>query len=147
MLRVDGDAREIVLAGADFAGERIDLANGIDLSAPHFHAIGVVFVGGINLDHVAANAEGAAAEIFAALVLDVDEAAEQMLRVKSAAFFEHDEHAVIGFGRADAVDAGDGGDDDDVATLEERASGAHAELVELIVDGGFFFDVESAEGT
>ena len=56
------------------------------------------------------------------------------------ALFEHEHHAVVRFGRADAVDAGDGGDDDDVAALEERARGAHAELVELVVDGGFLFD-------
>ena len=55
-------------------------------------------------------------------------------------------HAEIRFGRADAVDAGDGGDDDDVAALEERARGAHAQLVELVVDGGFFFDVGVARG-
>ena len=58
------------------------------------------------------------------------------------ALFEHDQHAVIGLGRADAVDAGDGGDDDDVAALEEGAGGAHAEPVELVVDGGFLFDVD-----
>ena len=55
--------------------------------------------------------------------------------------FEHDQHAVVGLGRAEAVDAGDGGDDDDVAALEERARGAHAQAVELVVDRGLFFDV------
>ena len=57
------------------------------------------------------------------------------------AFFKHDEHAVISFRRADAVDAGDGSDDDDVAALEERTRGAHAQLVELVVDGGFLVDI------
>ena len=33
--------------------------------------------------------------------------------------FEEHEHAVVGFGRAEAVDAGDGGDDDAVAAFEE----------------------------
>ena len=37
-------------------------------------------------------------------------------------------------------------DDDGVAALEEGARGGEAELVQLFVDGGFFFDVEVAGG-
>src|SRR2546429_4219459 len=48
----------------------IDLAKRVNLIAPHFDAIALIFIGGIDFDHVAANAEGAAAEVFAALVLD-----------------------------------------------------------------------------
>ncbi len=62
------------------------------------------------------------------------------------AFFEEQQHAVVGFGRAEAVDAADGADDDGVAAFEEGARGGEAELVELLVDGGFFFDVEVAGG-
>ncbi len=62
------------------------------------------------------------------------------------AFFKGDEHAVIRFRRADAVDAGDGGDDDDVAAFEEGARGAHPEFVELVVDGGFLVDVNVGGG-
>ena len=43
-LRVDRDARQVFLSGADFAGYRIDLADRVDLLAPHLDAIGVVFV-------------------------------------------------------------------------------------------------------
>ncbi len=67
-------------------------------------------------------------------------------RLMLLAFFEEQEHAVVGFGRAEAVDAGDGGDDDGVAAFEEGAGGGEAELVELFVDGGFFFDEEVAGG-
>ena len=38
-------------------------------------------------------------------------------------FYEEEEHAVVCFGRAEAVDAGDGGDDDGVASFEEGAGG------------------------
>src|SRR5690242_13488948 len=74
---IDGDAGQIFVARANFAGERIDLAQGVDLIAPHFDAIALIFVGGVNLDHVAANAESAASEVFAALVLNIHEAAEE----------------------------------------------------------------------
>src|SRR5258708_30977069 len=52
----------------------------------------------------------------------------------------------MGLGGNGAVEAGEGGDDDHVAALEERAGGAHAQLVELVVDGGFFFDVHVGGG-
>ena len=60
------------------------------------------------------------------------------------AALEEKEHAVVGFGRTEAVDAGDGADDDSVSSLKETARCAEAELVQLVVDGGFFFDVEVA---
>ena len=131
---------------ADLSGERVNLANIFDLRAPHFDAHGEIVVGRIDFDHVSADAESAATEIFAALVLDFDELAENFLAGDGHALFEQEHHAVVGFGRTEAVDAGDGGDDDDVAALEERAGSAHAQLVELVVDGGFFFDVGVARG-
>ena len=44
------------------------------------------------------------------------------------------------------LDAGDGGDDDGVAAFEEGSGGGEAELVQLLVDGGLFFDIEIAGG-
>ena len=81
-LRIDGHARDFALARADFAGERIDLANGFDLAAPQFDADGEIVVGRIDFDRVAANAEGAAAEVFGAVVLNFDELAQNRLRAR-----------------------------------------------------------------
>ncbi len=125
----------------DFAGNGIDLADGFDLGAPKFDAQGEVIVRRINFDDVAADAEGAAAKFLGALVLNFHQLAQDGFAGDGLALFEQQHHAVIGFGRADAVDAGDGGDHDDVAAFEERARGGHAQLVEFVVDGGFFFDV------
>ena len=50
-------------------------------------------------------------------------------------------HGRVGLDRADAVDAGHGGDDDDVVALEQRARGGVAHAVDLLVDRGFFLDV------
>ena len=143
-LGVDGEAGVFLLDGAE---EGIDLGEGVDLVAEEFDAVGVFVVGGVDLDDVAADAEGAAAEVdVVAVVEDLDEAAGDVFALDLLAFFEEEEHAVVGFGRAEAVDAGDGGDDDGVAAFEEGARGGEAEFVELFVDGGFFFDVEVAGG-
>ena len=143
-LGVDGQAGIFLADGAE---ERIDLREGVDLVAEEFDAVGVLVVGGVDLDDVAADAEGAAAEVdVVAVVEDFDEALGDVFALDALAFFEEQEHAVVGFGRAEAVDAGDGGDDDAVAAFEEGARGGEAELVEFLVDGGFLLDVEVAGG-
>ena len=131
----------------DRAEQGIDLRERFDLVAEHFDAVGHVIVGGIDFDDVAAHAEGAAAEIaFAALVENVDQLAGDVAALDLLPFFQEEHHAVVGLGRAEAVDAADRGDDQAVAALEERARGREAQLVELVVDGRFFFDVEVGGG-
>src|SRR5262249_48319742 len=115
----DRNSRQVFVPRAHFSGERIDLAQHVNLVAPHFDAISLILVGGVDFDHVAAHSERAAAQVFAALVLNVDEAAKKGFPRSLVAFFEHDQHAVIGFWRAETVNAGDGSDDDHIAALEK----------------------------
>ena len=55
--------------------------------------------------------------------------------------FQLHHHARIGLDRADAVDAGDRGDDDDVVAFEQRLRGGVAHAVDLLVDLGVFLDI------
>src|SRR5205823_5769789 len=73
---INRHALHIFLARADGAGERIELADDVDLIAEHFDAIGLVFIGGIDFDDVAADAESSATEVLTALIEAVDEATE-----------------------------------------------------------------------
>ncbi len=126
-LGVDGEAGVFLLDGAE---EGVDLGEGVDLVAEELDAVGVFVVGWVDFDDVAADAEGAAAEVdVVAVVEDFYEAAGDVFALEALTFFEEEEHAVVGFGRAEAVDAGDGADDDGVAALEEAAGGGEAELV------------------
>ena len=50
-------------------------------------------------------------------------------------------HRRVGLDRADTVDAGDRGDDDDVVALEQRARRRVAHAVDLLVDRRFLLDV------
>ncbi len=69
-LRVDGQARVLLLDGAE---ERVDLGERVDLVAEEFDAVGVFVVGGVDLDDVAADAEGATAEVdVVAIIEDFD---------------------------------------------------------------------------
>ena len=91
---------------------------------------------------VAAHAERAAVEIgLRALVLQRHQIGEQLALRDLAALLEGEGHGRISFHRADAVDARHRGDDDDVVALEQRARGRMAHAVDLLVDGGFLFDV------
>ena len=116
-LGVDGQPRVLLADGAE---ERVDLGKGVDLVAEELDAEGVFVVGGVDLDDVAADAKGAAAEVdVVALVEDFDEAAGDVFALDLLAFFEEQQHAVVGFGRAETVDAADGADDDAVAALKK----------------------------
>ena len=137
---VDLDALEFVVLRA---GERIEFVDRLHVVAEQRNAPGAVFiVCGEEFDHVAAHAEGAAREIHVgAAILERDEVRDQLALVELRALGDVEGHARIGFDRADAVDAGDGGDDDDVVALEQCAGRRVAHAVDLLVDRGIFFDV------
>ncbi len=138
--RINGQAVEFP-AGAP--GDRIDARDLVDLVAEELDADGVVLVGGPELQDVAADAEGAAAEVVRRpLVLHLGEAAEVLRERLLHTPLEEEEHAEVEVGIADTVDARHRGDDDDVAPLEDRLRGRQAQLVDLVVLGHLLFDVE-----
>ena len=143
-LGIDRQARILLLHRSE---QRIDLRQRFDFVAPQLDAIGVVFVGGKDFDDVAAHAEGAAAEVaLGALVENFDQLADDVVALDLLSLFQEQQHAVIGFRRAQAVDAAHRGDDDAVAPLEQRLGGRQPQLVELVVDRRFLLDVNVARG-
>ena len=59
-------------------------------------------------------------------------------------FLQHEQHAVVRLRRTQAVDAAHAGDDHAIAALEQRSGRGEPQLVQLVVDGGFLFDVDVA---
>ncbi len=101
-----------------------------------------LLVGGDDLDHVAAHPEGPALQVVVvAVVAGLHELGQELAPVEGLPLAHEEQHPVVGLGRAQAVDAGDGGHDDHVAPLEEAAGGAEAHPVDLLVDGRFLLDV------
>ena len=95
-----------------------------------------------DLDGVAARPEGAAVEIgVVALVLQLDQPLEDVLARDPVALLEARDHLRIGLDGADAVDAGDRRDDDDVVPLEQRPGRRMAHPVDLLVDARFLLDI------
>ena len=123
--------------------KRVDFRDGIDQVAEKLHPDGLVFlIGGKDLDHVAADPEGAAMKVVVvALVLDFHQAGQQVVTGDLLLILHQHDHALVGFRRAQAVNTGDGGHDDRVPAGENRMSGRMAHLVDEVVDGGVFFNI------
>ena len=129
--REDGDRVEL---REDLAGERVEVRDLLDLVAEHRDPVGGLGVRRLDLDHVALDPEAAAAEQrVVADVLDVDQLPQHHVAVGLLADGEEDDALLVLLRRAEAVDAGDGGDDDRVAALEQVRGRRVAEPVDVVV--------------
>ena len=127
----------------DLAGQRVHRADAIDLVAeeldPHG---GLIEVGRMHLDHVAAHPELAAAE---GDVVPFEEDRHQRLQEIVApdllADPGRDHHPLVVIGRAQAVDARHRGDHHGVFAGQQRAHGREAQAFDLVVDRRILLDV------
>ena len=137
--RIDGD---LVVPPDRLSSDRVERRQPVDLVAEQLDAEALLFVRGVHLDDVAADPEFASGEFqVVALVLNLDELAEDLVPSDALPALERQQHAVVGFGRTETVDARHAGDDDDVAALEERARRREPHAIDLVVDRRFLLDV------
>jgi len=136
---IDG---EVVEPRVDLPGHRVEVRDRLDLVAEQADPVGRLGVGRLHLDHVAADAEPAAAhDHVVSLVVDVDQLGQDRLARALVADRHEAHHLGVALGRADAVDARHRGDDDDVAAGEERRGGGVPEPVDVVVDRGVLLDI------
>lgn len=137
-----GEDVQVLVVADDLAGERMEGGQRLDLVAEHLDADGQLLVDREDLDGVATDPEGAAGERrVVARVLDVHEAAQQLVAVDLLADLEGDHPVHVLLRRTEAVDAGDRGDHDDVAAGEEGVGRGVAQALDLLVDRGVLLDV------
>ncbi len=128
--------------GEDASGEGVEAVDRFDFVAEEDDADAFGGVGGEDVEGVAARAEGARlGGDVVARVLDGDEPLHHGVAFGGVAGAQGDDHAAVVLGGAEAVDAGDGGDDDDVGPVDERVGGGEAEAVDFVVGGGVLLDV------
>lgn len=126
----------------------LHLGQPLDLVPEEFHADGAVGGGGgEDLHRVAPYAELAAAEIdVVALVPDGNETLHEPLPREGHPGAQGDEQILV-LGRVtEGINAGDGGDDDDVPSLKEGGGRAVPQLIDLVVDHGVLFDIHILAG-
>ena len=137
----------LVALGEDFAGERVELGDPLDVVAEELDAHGELLVRGLDLERVSADPELAAHQIgVRTLVLDVDEMPQHRVAPDALALVQTDrDRAVVDRG-TQAVDARDRRDDDHVAPLEERPRRRVPHAVDLLVARAVLLDVGVAPG-
>ena len=111
-----GEHHDLGVLGDVLTGERVDGDETFDLVAEHLDAQHRFLVGGVHLDRVAPHAELAAPERgVVAVVLKVDELAQQPPLVVAHPGVQFEELPAVLLGIAHAVDAADAGHHDRVA--------------------------------
>ena len=125
------------------AGQRVKIADPVDLISEKFHTDGVVLIiGGVNLHRVAPDPEHVALKgDVVALVADLHQTAQQLVPVPLCPHAEghHQFRKIVRL--AQTVDAGHGGHHDHVPPLQQSAGGGEAQAVDLIVGGGVLGDI------
>ena len=124
------------------AGDHIDLAETVDLVAEVLDADGgILEIGGPDLYRVPPHPEHVPLKgDVVALVADLHQAPEELIPGELGAHPQGDHHLGIVVRLAQAVDAGDGGDHDDVPPLDEGGGSGETQPVDLIVGGGVLLD-------
>ena len=133
---------ELVVVGDHLAGHRVQRHQPLDLVAEELHPHGVLLVDREDLEGVAPDPEGAAGEgEVVAGVLDLHEPAQHAVAVHLLADLEAQHPVDVLLRGAEAVDAGDRRDHDDVATGEQRVGRRVPQPLDLLVDRGVLLDV------
>ena len=132
----------LLLGVDDVARQRVQRGDRLDLVAEELDPDGQLLVHRDDLDGVPAHPERAARERHVvAGVLHGDELAQQLVAVHLVAHRQRHHPVDVLLRRAQAVDAADRGDDDDVPAGEQRAGGRVPQPLDLVVDRRVLLDV------
>ena len=122
---------------------RVEVLQALHLVAEQQRPEGRLLVGREDLQRVPAHAERAAAQRrVVAVVLQVDELAQELVAVHVLALDDDLAVLVVGLRRAEAEDAGHRGDDDHVAASEQGRRRRVPQPVDLLVDRRVLLDVQ-----
>ena len=137
--RIDGGVVEV--AGG-LAGDHVDLADAVDLVTEELHPYGlVVGIGGENLHRVPPDTEHIALKgDIIALIADLDQLAQQLVKVPGLAWTEGDHHVGIINRVAQTINTGNRSHHNYVSAFEETGCSAVTQALDLIVDGAVLFN-------
>ena len=138
-----GINRHMVQHPVHAAGDRVEVADAVDLVPEELHPDGVVpVVGGVDLHRVPPDPEHVPLKgDVVALVADLHQAAQQLIPVPLGPHPEghHQVGKIVRL--AQAVDAGHGGYYDHVPPLQQGTGGTEPQPVDLVVGGGILGDI------
>ncbi len=142
-----GPDRKFVEGRQHLAGELVHLGDRFDLVPEELDAHRMVRVGRKDVEHVASHPEVPALQlVVVAVVLDLDQVADQLVSVVRLALAEKHRHPRVVLRRADAVDAAHAGYHDDVLAREEGRGRRVTQLLDLGVDRRVLLDERVGRG-
>ncbi len=132
----------------NLAGQGIEQRERLDLLVEQLDADRLlVGFGRMDIDHVAAHPVGAAREFdLVAFVLKIRQTAQDGALIDPIASLEDQDHLEIGLRIAQAIDGGNGRDDDDIPALQQGLGRGQAHLLDVLVDGGVLLDIGVGRG-
>ena len=137
----------LLALGQELAGQRVELGDPLDHVAEELDPDQGLLRGRLEFERVAPDAEpGAAHRRVVALVLEVDQVAQDGIAPVLAAGPQLEHGRAVVDRRAEAVDARDRGHDDHVAPLEQGVGRGMPEPVDLVVARRVLLDVRVAAG-
>ena len=142
--RIDADGLQAL---EDFTGGGVHVADGLDLIAEELDPHQAVFIGGPDLEHITPHPEASAGDFeVVAGVLVVDQLPQGAAQVEGFPHLKFDGGLEVFTRNPQAVNTTDGGDDDHIAALKERAGRGVPQHVDLFVDRRRFGDVGIGDG-
>ena len=137
-----GEHRDLGEVSEHLAGDRVEPRDPLDRVAPPLDPDRGLLVRGVDLEDVALDAELPARQVrLVPQVLDVDQALLGPLHVGRHALVDPQDLALVLLGRAQAVDAGDARDDQDVAAGQQGGGRRVPQALDLVVDRRVLLDV------
>src|SRR5262249_54404271 len=125
---------ELSSLSQQLTSQRVELRDALDLITEELDADDEVVVCRLQFQRVASHSEAGAAEpLVVALVLEIDELAQDAVAAIAAALADADDRGAVIDRRAKAVDAAHARNDDHVPALEERMGRRVTQLVDLVV--------------
>ena len=132
----------LVPLGQDLTRQRINLRDALHLVAEELHAKDRLLASRLYLNGVPSDTElGATERGVVALVLKVNEVAQDRIAAVLPRLAHAQDRCAVVHRCAKAVDATDRGNDDRVASLEERLRCRVSQLVNLVVAAGILLNV------
>ena len=127
----------------DFAGQGIDLTQPFDLIAEQLDTHGRISIAcWEDLDHVAVDPEGAAVKVkLVAVILHIHQAAQYSFPLHRHPVIQHHRQVQVISRIAQAIDGGNGGNDQHVAASQQRRGRRMTQLFYLVVYRGIFGDI------
>jgi len=136
---------ELVQLARDGTGERIHLDDALNVVAPELDAQRELAVRGHDVDHVATHPEAPAFQIVVVALIEIlHEPFQEALPSDRQTGAQLDAHGREILRRSEAVDAGDGGHHDHIATRNKRTGRRDAQPLDLLVDRGILLNVRVA---